>query len=136
MEIKLEQTIFQSGVVEVCCKEFIGDSTNPTIVNEYSIYRLRDTYSLATSVFLVESGKIKQELGIGLDFNINSDLVENPKNLEDVDWQLLKIIHPEVKSFQWEIFQVMKDLVDNRIEEDYTIKRIKSILQKENKIES
>ena len=136
MEIKLEQAVFKSGVVEVCCKEVIGDGANPTIVNEYSIYRLRDTYSLATSVFLVESGKIKQELGIGLDFNINSDLVENPKNLEDVDWQLLRILHSEVKSFQWEIFQVMKDLVDNRIEEEYTLSRIKSILQKENKIES
>ena len=136
MEIKLEQAVFKSGVVAVCCKEFIGDSANPTIVNEYSIYRLRDTYSLATSVFLVESGKIKQELGIGLDFNINSDLVENPKNLEDVDWQLLKISHPAVKSFQWEIFQVMKDLVDNVTTEEYTLSRIKSILQKENKIES
>ena len=136
MEIKLEQTIFQSGVVEVCCKEFIGDGANPTIVNEYSIYRLRDTYSLATSVFLVESGKIKQELGIGLYFNINSDLVENPKNLEDVDWQLLKIIHPQVKSFQWGIFQILKDLVDNRIDEEFSLERIKSVLQKENKIES
>ena len=129
MEIKLEQTIFKSGVVEVCCKEFIGESANPTIVNEYSIYRLRDTYSLATSVFLVESGKIKQELGIGLDFNINSDLVENPKNLEDVDWQLLKIIHPEVKSFQWEVFQVMKDFVDNVTEEEIAINLIKNILE-------
>lgn len=135
MEIKLEQAVFKSGVVEVCCKEFIGESANPTIVNEYSIYRLRDTYSLATSVFLVEIGKIKQELGIGLDFNINSDLVENPKTLDICDWQLLKIIHPEVKSFQWEVFQVMKDLVDNVTTEEYTLSRIKSILQKENKIE-
>ena len=129
MEIKLEQAVFKSGVVGVCCKEFIGESVNPTIVNEYSIYRLRDTYSLATSVFLVESGKIKQELGIGLDFNINSDLVENPKNLEDVDWQLLKIIHPEVKSFQWEVFQVMKDFVDNRVEEEIATILIKNILE-------
>lgn len=129
MEIKLEQAVFKSGVVGVCCKEFIGDSTNPAIVNEYSIYLLRDTYSLATSVFLVESGKIKQELGIGLDFNINSDLVENPKNLEDVDWQLLKIIHPEVKSFQWEFFQVIKDLVDNVTEEEIAIYLIKNILE-------
>ena len=132
MEIKLEQVIFQSGTIGVCCRSYMGDCTAPTIVNEYSIYRLRDTYSLATSVFLVESGKIKQELGIGLDFNINSDLVENPKNLEDVDWQLLKIIHPEVKSFQWEVFQVMKDFVDNKIEEEYSLQRIKEILQKEN----
>lgn len=136
MEIKLEQAVFKSGVVEVCCKEFIGDGANPTIVNEYSIYRLRDTYSLATSVFLVESGKIKQELGIGLDFNINSDSVENPKSLTQYDWQLLRILHSEVKSFQWEIFQIMKDLVDNRVEEEYTLERIKGILQQENKIES
>ena len=136
MEIKLEQAVFKSGVVEVCCKEFIGDSTNPTFVNEYSIYRLRDTYSLATSVFLVESGKIKQEFGMGLDFNINSDLVENPKSLTQYDWQLLKILHPEVKNYQWKIFHIMKDLVDNRAEEEYTLERIKDILQKENKIES
>lgn len=128
MEIKLEQAVFKSGVVEVCCKEFIGDGANPTIVNEYSIYRLRDTYSLATSVFLVESGKIKQELGIGLDFNINSDLVENPKNLEDVDWQLLRILNPQVSSVQWTIFKLLKDLVDARTEEDYTIDQIKQIL--------
>ena len=128
MEIKLEQAVFKSGVVEVCCKEFIGESANPTIVNEYSIYRLRDTYSLATSVFLVESGKIKQELGIGLDFNINSDLVENPKNLEDVDWQLLRILNPQVSSVQWTIFKLLKDLVDARTEEDYTIDQIKQIL--------
>lgn len=99
MEIKLEQAVFKSGVVEVCCKEFIGESANPTIVNEYSIYRLRDTYSLATSSFLVENGKIKQELSGGFDFNINSDLVENPKTLTQYDWQLLRIIHPAVKSF-------------------------------------
>lgn len=128
MEIKLEQAVFKSGVVEVCCKEFIGESANPTTVNEYSIYRLRDTYSLATSVFLVESGKIKQELGIGLDFNINSDLVENPKNLEDVDWQLFRILNPQVSSVQWTIFKLLKDLVDARTEEDYTIDQIKQIL--------
>ena len=128
MEIKLEQAVFKSGVVAVCCKEFIGDSANPTIVNEYSIYRLRDTYSLATSVFLVESGKIKQELGIGLDFNINSDLVENPKNLEAVDWQLFRILNPQVSSVQWTIFKLLKDLVDARTEEDYTIDQIKQIL--------
>lgn len=136
MEIKLDQAVFKSGVVEVCCKEFIGDSANPTIVNEYSIYRLRDTYSLATSVFLVESGKIKQELGTGLDFNINSELVENPKAITQYDWQLLKILHPEVKNFQWEVFKTLKDLVDNRLEEEYTLERVKGILQKENKIES
>lgn len=132
MEIKLEQAVFKSGVVEVCCKEFIGDSANPTIVNEYSIYRLRDTYSLATSSFLVDNGKIKQELSGGLDFNINSDLVENPKSITLYDWQLLKILHPEVQHYQWEIFKTLKGFVDNRAEEEYTLERIKSILQKEN----
>lgn len=132
MEIKLEQAVFKSGTVEVCCKEFIGDIINQTIVNEYSVYRLRNTYSLATYTFLIENGKIKQELGLGLDFNIDNDLVLDPKNLEDTDWQLLKILHSEVKSFQWKIFQVLKDFVDNKIDEEYALESIKSILQKEN----
>lgn len=69
-------------------------------------------------------------------FEIDPDLVENSKTLSICDWQLLKIIHHQVKSFQWEIFQILKDLVDNRVEEEYALERIKSILQKENKIES
>lgn len=136
MEIKLEQVVFQSGTIGVCCRSYMGDSVVPTIVNEYNVHKFRECYSFSFAIFLVEGGKIKQKLESGCDVNVDSDLVENPKSITQYDWQLLKILHPAVKSFQWEIFQVMKDLVDNRAEEEYTLERIKSILQKENKIES
>lgn len=77
-----------------------------------------------------------QEIGGDVKFFIDSGLVQNPKNLEDLDWQLLKILHPEVQHYQWEVFRTLKDLVDNRVEEEYTLAEIKLILQKENKIES
>lgn len=67
---------------------------------------------------------------------VDSDLVESPKQLDVCDWQLLKILHPEVQEYQWKIFQTLKDFVDNRTEGEYSLQRIKSILQKENKIES
>ena len=136
MEIKLEQVIFQSGTIGVCCRSYIGDSIIPTIVNEYNAHKFRKCYSFSFASFLVEGGRIKQKLESGCDVDVDSDLVENPKSLTQYDWQLLRILHPEVKSFQWEMFQVMKDLVDNRTEEEYTLSGIKSILQKENKIES
>lgn len=136
MEIKLEQTIFQSGTVGVCCRSYMGDSTIPTIVNEYNAHKFRNCYSFSFAAFLVEGGKIKQKLGSGCDISVDSDLVENPKSLTQYDWQLLKILHPEVQHYQWEVFRALKDLVDNKIEEEYTLDRIKSILQKENKIES
>ena len=135
MEIKLEQVIFQSGTIGVCCRSYMGDCTAPTIVNEYNVHKFRKCYSFSFASFLVDGGRIKQKLESGCDVDVDSDLVENPKTLDICNWQLLKIIHPEVKSFQWEVFQVMKDLVDNVTTEEYTLSRIKSILQKENKIE-
>ena len=136
MEIKLEQTIFQSGTVGVCCRSYMGDSTIPTIVNEYNAHKFRNCYSFSFATFLVEGGKIKQKLGSGCDISVDYDLVENPKSLTQYDWQLLKILHPEVQHYQWEVFQTLKDLVDNRVEEEYTLAEIKLILQQENKIES
>ena len=136
MEIKLEQVIFQSGTIGVCCRSYMGDSIAPTIVNEYNVHKFRECYSFSFAIFLVEGGKIKQKLESGCDVNVDSDLVENPKSLTQYDWQLLKIIHPEVQHYQWEVFRTLKDLVDNRVEEEYTLAEIKLILQQENKIES
>ena len=136
MEIKLEQVIFQSGTIGVCCRSYMGDSIAPTIVNEYNVHKFRECYSFSFAIFLVEGGKIKQKLESGCDVNVDSDLVENPKALTQYDRQLLKIIHPEVQHYQWEVFRTLKDLVDNRVEEEYTLAEIKLILQQENKIES
>ena len=112
-DLELNQILYNgSGTLEIIvqCKNLYQ-----------SITKRRDCYQM-----------LYQEAGDDIKFYVDSDLVENPKSITLYDWQLLKIIHPEVKSFQWEIFQVIKDLVDNRVEEEYTLERIKEILQKEN----
>lgn len=116
-DLELNQILYNgSGTLEIIvqCKNLYQ-----------SITKRRNCYQL-----------LYQEEGGDVRFYIDSDLVENPKSLSVYDWQLLKILYPEVKNFQWEIFKTLKDLVDNKVEEEYTLERIKSILQKENKIES
>lgn len=129
MEIKLEQKVYSSGTVEVSCKIYM--------IDEYKTEWL--VYDLAVLVFKCcykfERSSDPLNLNLNTTIYVDSDLVENPKSLTQYDWQLLKIIHPEVKSFQWEVLQVMKDLIDNVTEEDYSLRRIKSILQKENNYE-
>ena len=116
-DLELNQILYNgSGTLEITaqCK------------NSYqSITKRRNCYQL---LYQEEGGDVK--------FYVDSDLVENPKSLTQYDWQLLKVLHPLVKSYQWEIFHTLKDLVDNRVEEEYTLERVKGILQKENKIES
>lgn len=132
MEIVFNQQVYPSGTIEVSCRYYTkADVGMQWLESEFSLGKLRSTYKFkySTEYFAMSPNQLTEVV-------VDSDLVQNPKQLAIWDWQLLKIIHPEVKSFQWEIFQVMKDLVDNRIEEEYTLSRIKSILQKENKIES
>lgn len=112
-DLELNQILYNgSGTLEVIaqCKNLYQ-----------SITKRRDCYQL-----------MYQEAGDDIKFYVDSDLVENPKSLTQYDWQLLKVLHPLVKSFQWEVFQVMKDFVDNKIEDEYSLQRIKEILQKEN----
>lgn len=116
-DLELNQILYNgSGTLEIIvqCKNLYQ-----------SITKRRDCYQL-----------LYQEAGEDIKFYVDSDLVENPKSLTQYDWQLLKILHPEVQHFQWEIFKTLKDLIDNRAEEEYSLERIKSVLQKENKIES
>lgn len=116
-DLELNQILYNgSGTLEIIvqCKNLYQ-----------SITKRRDCYQL-----------LYQEAGEDIKFYVDSDLVENPKSLTQYDLQLLKILHPEVKNYQWEIFLILKDLVDNKIEEEYTLERIKGILQQENKIES
>lgn len=130
MEIKLEQKVYSSGTVEVSCKIYM--------IDEYKTQWL--VYDLAVLVFKCcykfERSSDPLNSNLNTTIYVDSDLVENPKSLSVHDYQLLKILHPQVKNFQWEIFKTLKDLIDNRAEEEYTLERIKSILQKENKIES
>lgn len=131
MKIKLDQKIYPSGTVEINCRNYVQkENTDFSLVYNYTVLKLRGTYKFEYST---EHLSLTPER---LDVSVDPDLVENPKSLTQYDWQLLKITHHGVKSFQWEIFQVMKDLVDNKVEEEYSLQRIKSILQKEYKIES
>ena len=99
-----------------------GSGTLEIIVQSKNLYqsitKRRNCYQL-----------LYQETGDGVKFYIDSDLVENPKSLTQYDWQLLKILHPEVQHFQWEIFQILKDLIDNTVEEGIAIDLIKNILE-------
>ena len=127
MEIKLEQKIYPSGTVEINCRNYVQkQNTNFFLFYKYTVLKLRRTYKFEYST---EHLSLTPER---LDVSVDSDLVENPKTLDICDWQLLKILHSEVQHFQWEIFQILKDLVDNVTTEEYSLERIKSILQKEN----
>jgi hypothetical protein len=115
-DLELNQILYNgSGTLEIIvqCKNLYQ-----------SITKRRNCYQL---LYQEEGGDVK--------FYIDSDLVENPKSLSVYDWQLLKILHPRVKSYQWEIFHTLKDLVDNRAEEEYVLETIKNVLQQGNKIE-
>lgn len=129
MEIKLEQKVYSSGTVEVSCKIYMIDGYK----TEWLVYDLAVLVFKCCYKFERSSDPLNSNLNTTI--YVDSDLVQNPKTLDICDWQLLKIINPQVKSFQWEIFQVMKDLVDNVTTEEYTLERIKSILQKENNYE-
>ena len=69
-----------------------------------------------------------EEQGGSTKINVDNDIVTNPKHLEETDWQLVKILNPQVSSVQWIIFKLLKDLVDARTEEEYTIDQIKQTL--------
>lgn len=112
-DLELNQILYNSsGTLEV-----IVQSKNLC----QSITKRRDCYQL-----------LYQEMGGDVKFYVDSDLVENPKQLDICDWQLLKILHPQVQEYQWKIFQVLKSFVDNLTDEGYSLQRIKEILQKEN----
>lgn len=132
MEIVFNQQVYPSGTIEISCRYYTKDDVGVQwLESEFSMGKLRSTYKFkySTKYFAMSPKQLTEVV-------VDSDLVQNPKQLDICDWQLLKIIHSEVQHYQWEVFQVMKDLVDNIIEEEYSLQRIKSILQKENKIES
>lgn len=124
MEIKLDQKVYPSGTTEVVCHYWNVSSTGVPQYLRIHVSKLRKTYMLEVqedNITLINYNKT--------DVIVDYDLVENPKSLTQYDWQLLKILHPEVQHFQWEIFQILKDLVDNRAEEEYALERIKEILE-------
>ena len=125
MEIVFNQQVYPSGTIEVSCRYYTKDDVGMQwLESEFSLGKLRSTYKFkySTKYFAISPKQLTEVV-------VDSDLVQNPKQLDTCDWRLLKIIHPEVKSFQWEIFQVMKDLVDNRVEDGVAIDLIKKIFE-------
>lgn len=125
MEIVLNQQVYPSGTIEVSYRYYTKDDVGMQwLESEFSMGKLRSTYKFkySTKYFAMSPKQLTEVV-------VDSDLVQNPKQLDICDWQLLKIIHPEVKSFQWEIFQILKDLVDNVTEEEIAINLIKNILE-------
>ena len=127
MEIKLEQKVYSSGTVEVSCKSYLVDEYKTEwLICDFAVLVFKYCYKF-------ERSSVPLNSYLNATIYVDSDLVENPKSLTQYDWQLLRILHPEVKNYQWEVFKTLKDLVDNRVEEKYTLERIKGILQQENK---
>lgn len=130
MEIVFNQRVYPSGTVDISCRCYTEVGGMRWLQYKFHVYKLRSTYKFEYSTTYFKTN-FDQSI-----VEVDSDIVGNPKILDVCDWQLLKILHPEVQECQWKIFQILKDFVDNRVEEDYALERIKSILQKENKIES
>ena len=135
--VRLEHYVYKSGTQGIVCKVFQGDTKEYTVVYEFNVHVLRGCYQFERSLFLMEDRKLIGTLsGLPMKLSFDSDIVSNPRNIDIWDKQLLKILNPQIDNTTWEIFQLLKDLVDNRVEEEYTLERIKGILQQENKIES
>lgn len=123
MQIEIEQIQHEGGTIEVACSIYKVDEHKTLWLNsEISVAKLRNSYQLRVS------GSKSITIPSIANIFIDTDIVTNPKHLEETDWQLLRILNPQVSSVQWSIFKLLKDLVDARTEEDYTIDQIKQIL--------
>lgn len=132
MEIIFNQHVYPSGTIDISYRYYTKDAAGMQwLQSEFGVCKLRSTYKFKYSTKYFSSYGPEQ-----LDVTIDPDLVENPKQMDECDWQLLRILHSEVQHYQWKIFQILKSFVDNVIEEEYSLQKIKEILQNENKIES
>lgn len=120
MEITIEQNVYpRSETKEVLCMV----ATREHIYNKtYGVSKLGICYQF-TKIGLTCSYKT---------IKLDGDTVLDPTNTQQEDWQLLKILNPEVDDKTWKIYHVLKDLIDNKIDEEYTLERISDVLQKEN----
>ena len=129
IKLKLDQKVYSSGTVEVSCKSYIVDEYKTEwLIHDFAVLVFKCCYKFERSSDPINSN-------LNTTSYVDSDLVENPKALTQYDWQLLKILHPEVQHYQWEVFRTLKDLVDNVTEEDYSLQRIKEILEENNREE-
>jgi hypothetical protein len=123
MQIEIEQWQHSGGTVEVSCKVNVPYK-DVYLTDEYIVTKLKRSYYFE----VVESKTLPI---ISLNYKIFiEDLVEDPKNLSDLDWQLLKITNPDVETYQWKIFKLLKDLLDNKESQGYITDKVKEVLNK------
>lgn len=121
MQIEIEQIAYNSGVIECSCKLYSVCESGMKW-REYTLFvsKINSSYTIS-----IDKNGRAQDFTMFL-----PDLIEDSKNLSDLDWQLLKITNPDVSVYQWHIFKMLKDLIDNKIDESYTVSEIKEVLNK------
>lgn len=121
MKIEIEQIAYSSGVVEFSCKLYSVCESGMKW-REYTLFvsKINSSYTIS-----IDKNGRAQDFTMFL-----PDFVEDSKNLSDLDWQLLKITNPDVEPYQWQIFKLLKKLIDNKSDESYTVSEIKEVLNK------
>ncbi len=122
MQIEIEQWQHSGGTVEVSCKVNVPYK-DVYLTDEYIVTKLKRSY-----YFEAVGSKTLPITSLNYKIFIE-DVVEDPKNLSELDWQLLKITNPDVPAYQWKIFKLLKDLLDNRTTEDHTISMVQEVLE-------
>lgn len=123
MQIEVEQWQHSGGTTDATCRLYKTDENNVQWhVKDLTVSSVNHSYLMGLS----GSKLLGRECPLQIFLN---DLVDNPKNLTDLDWQLLKITNPDVESYQWQIFKLLKDLLDNRTTEDYIVSKVKEVLE-------
>lgn len=119
MQIEIEQIAYNSGVVECSCKLFSVCESGMKW-REYTLFvsKINSSYTIS-----IDKNGRAQDFTIFL-----PDVVEDSKNLSDLDWQLLKITNSDVEPYQWKIFKLLKDLIDNKESQEYITDKIKEVL--------
>lgn len=120
--MEIEYNNYPSGMREICLYNNHVIASPRTI----SVAYLNRCYSFIRIDTYDEDGKYRED--DNQDLKIDSDIVLNPKHLSVEDKQLLKILHPHIDSQTFDVYYVLKGLIDGDIGEDEVFERIKEIL--------
>lgn len=120
--MEIEYNSYPSGMREICLYADRVIASPRTIAVAY----LNKCYSFTRIDTYAEDGKYRED--DNQDLKIDGDIVSNPKHLSIEDMQLLKILHPHIDSQTWDVYYILKSLIDGDIGEDEAFEQIKEIL--------
>lgn len=120
--MEIEYNTYPSGMREICLYDHRVIASPLTI----SVAYLNKCYSFTRIDAHNENGIYHED--DNQDLNIDGDIVSNPKYLSMEDKQLIKILHPHIDSETFDMYYILKDLMDDCIEEDEAFEQIKEIL--------